>query len=247
MTLPGIHLLKGYKLIFSKGYKRYSLLPILINALCFIGLYYWALTQSWSWLDVEWSLPTWMSWLEPLWQWVQPILFWLAYAVTAVLLLFVTGFIASLVSIVIASPFHSLLCEKILVNHGKLNSMEASWITLALEAIQREMAKLVYLSWRSGVVFIVCLPFLWVPVLNVLASGVLMALGAWMLAMEYTDFAFEANKQPFNECRHWLKTHKTNTLGFGLSCLAAASIPIFNFFCVPAGIAGATLLYLDHH
>lgn len=231
---------KGLTLIFSKGFRRYAAMPIAINVTLFVGLY--ALSLRWFWQmanSFEVQLPGWLSWLSVL----GPFLFWLVFIGLAVALLFALGQIASLLTSIIASPFNSLLAEKILKSHGVINQ-EVPLAVVFREAIVRELSKIIYLLPRLIAMYCLFGLLYFVPVLNLVGTVLLFIFSSWLLSFEYFDFSAEAQAYKMSDYKQWLKQNRAQTHPFGWSCMGLSLIPILNLVCVPACVAGAALLWI---
>ncbi len=74
--------------------------------------------------------------------------------------------------------------------------------------------------------------------------GVLL-FGAWMLCLQYTDYAMGNHRLSFSEQRRRLKQHRSLSLGFGGAALLATLIPGVNLIVMPVAVAGATAMYLE--
>src|SRR5262245_33789904 len=104
MNTTGIHyLFNGFKLLKTPGIKRYVLIPLIINIALFIGMFFIAKHYF-----IE--LNQWVLQLLPAWlQWLGSIL-WIVFFMGFFLIIIYT--FVTLANI-IASPFNSLLSEKI--------------------------------------------------------------------------------------------------------------------------------------
>ena len=100
----GIHyLMEGFALIRKPGLKRFVAIPLILNTLLFIGLFFLArhfFAELTVW--VMGYFPTWLQWLTPL--------FWLAFLLSY-LLVFIYLFVA--IANLVSAPFNSLLAEKV--------------------------------------------------------------------------------------------------------------------------------------
>jgi len=69
---------------------------------------------------------------------------------------------------------------------------------------------------------------------------------SWMLALDYHDYPMGNHQLLFREQRGILRQNRSLALGFGFATLGATMIPIVNFFVIPAAVAGATALFVEH-
>jgi len=227
-------LLKGARLLLTPGLRLFVLIPLAINVLLFT-ISIWVLAAQFSPLVHSWLnyLPDWLGWLE----WF----FWLVFAITAFLLVFYTF---SILANIIASPFNGLLAEAVekhltgqpLPSGGSIfDAMKE-----APAAMLDELRKLGYMVLLAIPLFIISwfiapiAPFLW------------MLFSAWMLALEYADYPMGNHGIRFKDQRTRMRRRKLLGLGFGGATLLGTMIPLVNFLVMPAAVAGATALWVDH-
>jgi CysZ protein len=235
--LPGpAYLLRGLRLITRPGLRRFVAIPLAINVALFALAIWWGYGQletGMAWL--EGHLPEWLAWLE----WVLVPLF----VVTALLIVFF-GFTA--VANLVGAPFNGLLAEKV-EEHltGAVPEAGGGWkkaLAEALPSIWDEVKKVLY--------FIVwAIPFLLlflVPGVNAVAPFLWMAFSAWMLAVEYADAPMGNHDLKGREMRRRLGKRRFTALGFGGAVMVMTAIPVLNFLVMPAAVAGATALWVDH-
>ena len=224
----------------TPGLRRFVWMPLLINFLVFgalgWGLYSWASDwlQSWTFLS---SLPDWwiIHALEGLLRWILGLLMFVAMA-----------FLFTLLANLIGAPFNGLLAERVEAHlTGRRISTDPSWLTLARSVprlMASELSKLLYLA-------ICLLPLLllqFIPVINLIAPLLIFLFGAWMFALEYLDYPLGNHGALFRDVRGVLKQRRQLALGFGSGVAILSAIPIVNLFIMPAAVAGATALYVDH-
>ncbi len=224
-------LLKGARLMLQPGLRIFVMIPIAINVLLFtISL--WVLAEQFSPLVDKWIsyLPGWLDWLE----W----LFWLFFAIAAVLLVFYTF---SILANLIAAPFNGLLAEAV-EKHltGQPLPPGSSLITTLKDtpsAIFDELRKLAYFLLRA--IPLLLLSWFLTPIPWMLFT-------AWMMTVEYCDYPMGNHEIRFAEQRSRLRQRKLMSFGFGGTTLLATMIPLLNFLVMPAAVAGATALWVDH-
>lgn len=229
-------LLKGFDLITTSGLRRFVILPLLINILVFSASI-WVLVQQFTPLVDKWIsyLPSWLSWLEGL--------VWLVFAIAAVLLIFYTF---ALLANLIASPFNGLLAEAV-EKHltGQPLPPSGSLITVFKDfpaAIFDELRKLLYFLLRAVPLLIL----FWIPLLNLAAPFLWVLFSAWMMTVQYCDYPMGNHNLRFKEQRSVLGRRKLLSLGFGGATLLGTLIPVVNFLVMPAAVAGATALWVNH-
>ncbi|MDN7136327.1 sulfate transporter CysZ [Pseudidiomarina terrestris] len=224
---------RGFELAFQKGVRRYAIIPLSINIVLFsIAIYFiFHYTAIWVADLVAW-LPEWLRWLEVV---VWPLI------IIGVLLLFALTFTS--VANIIASPFNSLLAEKVeerLTGIRAPGGGVAGMIKDIPRTFGREMQKLVYFIPRT-LGFLLLLLFL-----PVIGQILWLLWGGWMMTIQYADYAFDNHKIPFRTMRSSLHTHQGKSLTFGVVVAFLASIPVVNLIMIPVAVCGSTAMWVDH-
>lgn len=67
-----------------------------------------------------------------------------------------------------------------------------------------------------------------------------------MMAVQYIDYPADNNKVRLEYDVTWLRSKRILSLGFGGITYLALMVPVFNLIAMPAAIAGATLLWVEH-
>ncbi len=229
------YFLKGLSLIKQKGVKRYVAIPLLINVVLFATAIYFAsvyLGVLMGW--VEGALPVWLGWLS----WLLVPLF----VIAAVLIVFF-GF--AVVGNLIAAPFNGLLAEAVEMKlRGHPMDSGGGWKKLAKDffaSLASELRKLVYFAVRAVPLLILLL----IPGVNIIATVLWLLLTAWMLAVEYADYPMANHGLTFPRQRKILASRRYLTLGFGGVMTLVLMVPFLNFLLIPAGVAGATAMWVD--
>ena len=149
----------------------------------------------------------------------------------------------SVVGNLIAAPFNGLLAEAV---ERRLSGREmdagGGWGRILrdlVKSLYSELRKLLYFALRAIPVLIVSL--LVAPVAPVLWF----LFGAWMLAIEYADYPMGNHGMTFPRQRKLLRTRRMLGLGFGGMATVALMIPGLNFLVIPAGVAGATAMWVE--
>jgi len=219
--------------LFRTQLRRYVLVPLLINILLF-ALGIWAAGHYFE-AFLDYMLPR-DSWLDFLRFLLWP-LFALAWGL-AILYLF------TITANLIGAPFNGLLAARaeLLLSGSEPPNMPAQGLAAIPLVIASETGKLWYLFSRAVPVLLLFL----IPGLNVLAPPLWLALGCWFLALEYGDYPL-ANHGIENgrAQRERLKTRRLDALAFGAGVLTMTLIPGLNFLAMPAGVVGATRLWLE--
>jgi len=236
------YIFNGLTLISQPGLRRFVIIPLSINIILFGGAT-WALLAKFD----EWmtrlmpDFPSWLSWLETAISWVL----WPLFSIMILLVIFYTfTFIANL----IAAPFNSLLAEKVekkLLGQPIDDGSNLPTFEIIKRSIGSEVSKLFYfLKW-----WIILFILLFIPVLNFVAPFIWVLFGAWMLSLEYLDYPMANHNKFFKDINKQALAKRSLSLGFGGGVMLFTSIPIINLIAMPAGVAGATALWVkqgDH-
>ncbi len=230
-------MLKGFTLIFQPQVRAYVIMPLLINIVLFVGLFI-ALWQGLDQLNLWLAslLPSWLDWLQWL---VKPLFFMLAM----VSVFFSFAWLGNL----IAGYFNGLLSSAV-ERHltGTLQTTaDAPWY-MFFPQIGVEIGQALFkirhtLGW---LVFLVILTL--IPVVNVIAPVLWFLYGAWFLAFEYLENPMGNHGLNFNQSQQAIGKQRLIVFSFGSTAMLCNLIPVVNFFTLPAGVAGATYLWLKH-
>lgn len=226
--------LSGFSLIGKKGIRPFVVIPLLINIVVF-SLAIWL---SWSQFGsvmgslLGW-LPSWLSWLQ-----------WLIWPVFAVLIFIGVYYSFTIVANLISAPFNSLLAERV---EQKLNGIpvpEFKGYKAMLDNISKtlssEVSKIIYLLKWLPLLLIIS----FIPVVNIISPFAWGIFGAWMLSLQYTDFAMGNHQLFIKEELPLLRRNRSVALGFGGVLTILMMIPIVNFFVMPVGVAGGTAFWV---
>ncbi len=189
------------------------------------------------------------------WLWAKPagagLLGWAMAALWYILLvLFVgLGLVVSYVFVlllggIVASPFNDALSERveaILTGRVKARQPEGSFVGGVLRSIGST-------ALITGLYVLLMAPLLLlnlVPVLGSVAAALLGgAIGAFFIALEYSDTTFERYGLSLKEKIRLLRANLALAGGFGLGTSLLLWIPLLNFLCIPLAVVGGTALAL---
>jgi CysZ protein len=229
---------QGFSLITTKGLKRFVFIPLVVNLLLFATAFYFLFGQ------ISESI-VWVVDLVPDWQWLSWLKEGLSYiiwpiAVISILLIFalVFGTLANW----IAAPFNGLLAEKIELHLTGQSLGDSGLIDIVKDVprtLGRELSKFTYYLPRA-------IGFLLLFFILPVAGQVLWFLfSAWMMAVQYCDYAFDNHKISFTEMRRTLQSSRANCFSFGIAVSIGSMIPIVNFLVMPVAVCGATAMWVD--
>lgn len=223
--------LEGLRLIRQPGLRRYVVIPLAINIIIFAAVLAYAFLLFGTWIDaIIAQFPEWASFL-----------YWLIWpiAVLATVVFLMYGF--TILANIIASPFNALLSIKVEEQMvGSLDDIpQIVWWRIVPRAIGRELAKIVYFLPRLVALLILTM----IPFVNIIAPILLLLFGAWMMAVEYTDYAADNNEIGFRDLRRRLGANRLQSLLFGILVYVLIAIPVINLVLMPAAVAGGTVFW----
>lgn len=224
---------RGFELAFKKGVRRYVFIPLTINIALFSIAIYTTFHYAASWVTelMAW-LPSYLQWLE--------ILVW-PLVVIAVVLVFALTFTS--IANIIASPFNSLLAEKVeyqLTGIAPIDGGLKGMVRDIPRIIGREFQKIIYFLPRVIGFAILLL------VVPIFGQILWFLFGGWMMTIQYADYPFDNHKVPFKTMRAQLWQRSGKSLSFGCLVAVLASIPIVNLVMIPIAVCGATAMWVDH-
>jgi CysZ protein len=233
--VSGVHyLITGFRLISQSGLRRYVAIPLCINMLLFIGLFF-LIRHYMSEFNLWFThfLPTWLHWLSTvLW-----LLFFISF-----FLIFIYTFVT--VANLISAPFNSLLAEKVeFFLTGRVPKQTSLFenINDVPRIVGRQLAILGYYLPRA--IFLLVLFF--IPLVQTIAPILWFLFNAWYMTLTYIDYPTDNHRIPLSDVRVWIKQRRFTSLGFGVSVLVATMVPVLNFFIVPAAVAAATQFWVE--
>jgi CysZ protein len=228
------YLLQGAKLLTHPGLRLFVLLPLLVNVIMLgLGLgFLISLVGGWMGDLVSW-LPEWMSGIT-----------WFLWFLFALLFGMAVFFGFNLLANFIAAPFNGLLAEKVQLTGQDLGEASFGAILASIpRSVGREISKLTYYLPRILLLLVLTL----IPGINVIAPGLWIFFGAWMMVIQYVDYPMDNNGVSFRKMKRSLSERRLLHLGFGGGVSLLLMVPIVNFFVMPIAVAGATALYVSEH
>lgn len=223
---------EGFRTIFSPGLKRYVIIPFLINLLLFSGLVYYAFTFFDGWIASMISyLPDFLYFLS----WFL----WLMFFIALLGFLFY-GF--TILANIIAAPFNAVLAVQVEKRErgGVSGSGDISWYQVVPRTLAREFGKILYYLPRLVGLVLITL----VPLLNLAAPFLWVMFGAWMMTIQYADYAADNNGLSFQELQMSMSRNRSPSLSFGIAVYLMMAVPLVNLIVIPAAVAGGTLFWV---
>lgn len=232
-SLPAfLYPFKGLALILRAPYRGWAAAPLIINVFLFSALGAILFTYLGSWLDAIVPRDGWLQYLR----W----LLWPASALTAAL---VGLLVATLLGNLVAAPFNERLAARIVAAGREKAPGPTGEVTVrtAAQASVDELRKAGYFVVRA----LLTLPLFLIPGVNLFAPVVWFLLTSWFLALEYWDYPLALTGARFAEQRRLLRRNRLTALGFGAGVTVLLLVPVVNLAAIPAGVAGAALLWAD--
>ena len=229
------YLVRGARMLPHPRLRLFVIIPLAVNIVIFatlIGFGYSYLSGLMA--SMLGAIPDWLGFIE-----------WIVWPLVFLTVGLATGYLFTSVALIIASPFNSLLAEKTeeLVTGEEVPSLEGLGAALmeVPRAIIRELLKLAY--YVPMALFVLILTF--IPGLNGFSPLLWFLLGAWMMSIQFVDYPMDNHRLGFAEVKEAVRERRLSSLGFGGMVAFCTSIPIVNFFVVPAAVVGATLLWCE--
>ncbi len=229
------YVIRGAKMLSHPRLRLFVIVPLLVNVLIFAGLLWAGFGYLSGLIDsMLAALPDWLAFLE-----------WIIWPLVALTASLVTGYLFSMVAVLIASPFNALLAEKAeeLITGREVDSLEGIGAALAdiPRALAKELRKILYYIPMALLVLILS----FIPALNLVSPLLWFLLGAWMMSLQYLDYPMDNHRLDFGEVKLAAQERRLSSLGFGGLVALCASVPIVNFFVMPSAVVGATLLWCE--
>jgi CysZ protein len=220
-------------LIMQPGLRQYVIVPLLINVIVLSAFITYGAVQYDSWMAyIANSLPEWAEFLT----WFIGVL---GILVGVAILLY--GF--TIIGNIIAAPFNAILSVKV-EEHllGRRLISSTPFAVVAIRSVGREFVKLGYYLPRLLGLLVISI----IPVVNVIAPPLWILFGAWMMAVQYTDYGADNNELSFSGLRQRLRGNTLDALLFGILAYVVVAIPLLNLLLIPAAVAGGTVFWVEH-
>lgn len=224
----------GASLVFTPGIRRFVFIPLTINLLLFSFLSYWVLQQFDGWTALL------LSYLP---EFLVEYANWLVSFLLGAFILVTAGYSFSVIANFIAAPFNGFLAERIEIAATGSGPAPEPLSKMIPRTLLREVEKLIYFIPRAIAVFLASLFLSFIPLINFFAPLLPLVWGAWSMAIQYADYAFDNHQTPFKEVRKALRTRLSDTLMFGGVVLLVTTIPLANLLVIPVAVTGATLYF----
>lgn len=226
---------RGLKTVLRPGLLPYLILPLLIGAVTYTAMIWFAVTQFNRLMDT--LMPQGDAWYLV----IAGGLLWVVFAVLVMIAMFFT-FV--MVMNILASPFNGLLAEKVELQACGAEARELGWGQRLREfgiVFLGELRKYAYFLMIAVIILIIT----FIPLLNLISPLLWFLFGSWMLAAEYVAYPMNNHGKVFKQVRQELQKHRLLTYGLGMAAFILFWVPLLNFFVMPAAVAGGTLLWYE--
>lgn len=229
------YFVQGYHLIFQAGVKKFVIIPLIANIVIMSLLVGWFFSKLSVFVDMGMQyLPDWLQWLS-----------YIVSVLLVALLCVIFCYFFSAITNIIAAPFNGVLSEHVeahLVGKKLPDTTMADIVKDIPRILKRELHKIgYYLKWAIPL-FILS----WVPIIGqTIIPLVWFGFTAWMLNMQYADYAFDNHKVSFTDMRAMLRKDIGGNCFFGAIVSLFTIIPILNLFIMPIAVCGATAKWVD--
>ena len=229
------YFLRGLAMTFQPGLRRFVLVPLIANISLFslMGwLLYEVITDFYD--AAMLTVPEWLQFLS----WIITPLLWLVGGL-------MTGYASTLLVLMLTSPFHALLAEKVeeSVTGESVPALEgvAAALLEVPRALFREIRKFLYYVPMALAVLILTI----IPVFNAFAPLGWFLLGAWMMSLQFVDSPLSNHNFPFRDFLATCAEQRLSTIVFCGTVAFFTGIPLLNLVVIPAAVIGATLLWCE--
>ncbi len=239
---------RGFRLLGAPGLRRFVVVPVLVNVVVFVGLFWLGAASFREFL--EWLLPDpaateGASWWEQAFAVILIVVQWLLWPLFLLAGVVLVFYLFTVIANLIAAPFNGMLSARVEQQaNGALPPAVKDGPRLLLDAVSSVLTEVRKLAYFLTLALPALLLFL-VPVVNVVAPLIWALVGGWILALEYADYPLGNRGIPFTEQRTLVKARRARHLGFGLGVLGMTLIPGLNLLAMPTAVIGGTLLVCD--
>ena len=229
------YLMRGARLLKHPSLRLFVIVPLAVNIIIFGSMIGMTLSYISGLMDsLVASIPDWLDFIT-----------WILWPLIGLTVSLITGYLFTIVALIIASPFNALLAEKAeeLITGKPVDSLEGLGAALLAmpRGVMREIYKLLY--YVPMALFVLLLTI--IPGVNAISPVLWFLLGAWMMSIQYMDYPMDNHQLSFADVKEAVRGRRLSSMGFGGMVALCTSIPVVNFFVVPAAVVGATLLWCE--
>ena len=227
---------RGWELCCHSRYRKFVIVPVLINIFVFVLLGGFLLYYVGSWIDYwHQSLPSFLAWLT-----------YLLWPILILIILMVFAYVFSMICALIGAPFYLMLSKAIQQDILGQCAPKTSLIQDALDipkVLKREFAKSLghFPYWLLGCVLS------YIPGVNVLTPIYWGGCGARIFAVHFFDYPADNHHHSLKQTKAFIQANKVSCYLLGFWSYLGLSVPILNIFVLPAAVAVASEFYTHRH
>jgi CysZ protein len=234
---------EGFKSVFSgislvistKGFRRYLIVPFLLNIIILAAGIYLAIFHIY---------PSLFSLIPDMDNIFITILRFAAKPVFVCVVIVITAFMYSFTGIIMCAPFLDMVSEKTeLLCTGKINNPRTS-VARIIRSILVTLRNTVGLLAFILVFNVILLFFNFIPVIGTIFYSVISFLSVMLfLGYQFYDVNVERHQLPFSKKFDIMWRYKWPCIGIGMAFLVLSYIPIAGFLSTIASTVGATMIF----
>ncbi|GAA6133244.1 sulfate transporter CysZ [Oceaniserpentilla sp. 4NH20-0058] len=228
------HLLSAIKILIQPEYRKYILIPLMVNLILF-GVLTSVLVVLFS--DIMSTLldyvPSWLHFMA-----------WMIWFVFGLGILIVYGLSFTFITNLVAAPFNGLLAEKIQRDQGIMLPDGESIFGIITRTLWREIIKISYFVAYGLLVMVILGLISFIPIINLAVPVLAFAWSSWCIAIQYLDYGADNYQQEFPNLRKYAIKPTLHTFSFGGSVSLLTMVPIVNIFVMPVAVAAGTQLWI---
>ena len=222
--------LRGARLARTRSLRPFVWAPLAVSFVVIallLALGHGVLEDAREWFAA--LTPDWLAWLGDV---LAPVFY--------VLGVVAAGWLFGFLAVLLASPFLGVLSAR--AEREAFGTEPGGDATAGLDiarTLSREGRKLAYHLPRLTGVFVLTL----VPVVSVAAPFLWFTFGAWMLAVQFVDYAAENRGLDFADTIALLRANRAAAFGLGAPAALLLAVPFAAVLVIPAAVCGGAVLW----
>lgn len=223
------YFLDGARLVINPGFRRFILIPLLVNLIIFILItvvLIYAFQDVFTWI-VAWT-PSWLHWLT-----------WILWPLIGFIFLILYGYSFNIITNIIAAPFFGILAGKIEAHLTGIDPPDEPWGQLIPRTVKRELTKFWYFISRGFLIFLLIVIVFFIPGVNLAGVVIGTLWGCWCMAIQYMDYPADNHQIRFRSLRRKLNQQPLTSYSYGGLILVSSMVPVLNIVITPIAVAGA--------
>ncbi len=215
----------------TPGLWPFAVAPLAIGMTFLVSGLVWAFGHAGAWIG------SWAAGLEFAPEALRTPLYWAAVIFSWPVLLLAVLYVSYLFTKLVGSPFYALLAERSLIALALLEDKPfrfVPWLRVSARMFVVSLLKTLLFAMFGALLFVAT----WIPGVNLAAAfGFLL-----IVSFDCADYSFEAMQMGFRDRLRYFREHFAYFCGFAGSLGLVFFVPGFNFFLLPAAVAGGSEL-----